>query len=1010
MKLTKQLILVFLVFILQSKLFAQQNRGVPYKRCSVKTLNFELGLLNNATTNIITDANGFTWVSTYTGMQRYNGYTLEQINPVINNATIEINYPVFFFGLSDGKIWISYKQGVLEYSPFSHSFKEIIQISLSKSFFSIVPLKETSDGIWCIQENKGIVVYNRTGVIYKQVDSMNHAIINNIIQSQNILLNNIISSNNNFIYIRSSENSILRINIRNNQYNNLPFIDGAIYSVGCTADKLYVLSDKGLYSRSIYENYVFKNIFDSKTLREKINAGSISIAENNALFFSINRHFYEIDSSSFIPREFTSFNREPIVSTGAIFKIYPDKYKRIWLLTNNDIKRIQNVNIPFEHFIYTDEKNNFIRSIFYDEKKHLLIAGCYNGAIQLYDTLANPLLQKPMVNAAAGYILAIEKLAEDKYLLQTLGNGLFHLNLKTKKIQEYTSLLKQEFRNNNFENNMQRINDSTIFISTSKNVYRYILKNGKIVSANPLFTSFDISNQQIGCFIYGSDKILWAGTIGGLLCRLDNKGNFKTFNIPENYGVRSITETNDNGIWAGTNKGLYMYDSTGTFIKSFTTQTGLLNDCIYALLAAGSNAVFASSNLGLSYVNENGTIKNFTKELGLQENEFNTGAAIKTSSGKFFFGGVNGISAFYAASLSVTEDAPVLNITRFVVNDSMINPSTKIWRGDTITLNHNQNRLQFDFAALGLFNNNEYLYKYRLKGFEESWQSTHQPTAIKYNLAPGKYTLEIVCSPVLSSNSIFKKNIAIIIKPPWWQTWWFSLLAVIATAGIIALIAAQYNRRKYLQKIRALQLQYQLQIERERISRELHDNIGAQLSFISSNIDWVIDRNEDLPKEQELQQMKAINETAKNVMSNLRETIWALHKEAITLNEFSDKLKVYIQNVIRLKPDIKFRSEENIIKNIVFTPAETLNIFRICQEIINNVIKHAEATLLKLLIYSDEKSFSILIEDNGKGFNQSEKLNGHYGLENIKFRAKELNASLIIKTEPAKGTSVSITK
>ncbi len=77
---------------------------------------------------------------------------------------------------------------------------------------------------------------------------------------------------------------------------------------------------------------------------------------------------------------------------------------------------------------------------------------------------------------------------------------------------------------------------------------------------------------------------------------------------------------------------------------------------------------------------------------------------------------------FILPSLSLTEDAPVLNITRFVVNDSIINPSTKIWKGDTIILSYNQNRLQFDLAALGLFNNNEYLYKYRLKGFDESWQ------------------------------------------------------------------------------------------------------------------------------------------------------------------------------------------------------------------------------------------------------------------------------------------------
>src|SRR4051812_11688842 len=119
MRFIKRVILFFSVLIVPLPFLAQQNNNISYKRCSVKTLNFEQGLLNNATTDIITDANGFTWVSTFTGMQRYNGYVLEQINPVIDNRTIEINSPVYFFSLRNGNIWISYKEGILEYSPFS---------------------------------------------------------------------------------------------------------------------------------------------------------------------------------------------------------------------------------------------------------------------------------------------------------------------------------------------------------------------------------------------------------------------------------------------------------------------------------------------------------------------------------------------------------------------------------------------------------------------------------------------------------------------------------------------------------------------------------------------------------------------------------------------------------------------------------------------------------------------------------------------------------------------------
>ena len=120
----KLLTLTALCFVWVS-LFSQNNNTV-LKRCPVKTLNFELGLANNSTTDIVTDALGFTWISSNTGMQRYNGYTLETINPVINKEVINIKTSVHFFLLQNGLIWISYNRGVLEYDAQTNSFKKIV--------------------------------------------------------------------------------------------------------------------------------------------------------------------------------------------------------------------------------------------------------------------------------------------------------------------------------------------------------------------------------------------------------------------------------------------------------------------------------------------------------------------------------------------------------------------------------------------------------------------------------------------------------------------------------------------------------------------------------------------------------------------------------------------------------------------------------------------------------------------------------------------------------------------
>src|ERR1700677_4456900 len=129
--------LVFLLGLLAMSpmlLRAQQTSRLSYKQIQVKTLNFEDGLMNNGTYGIATDVMGYTWVSTQTGLQRYNGYRLEKITPVVGRDSIPILSPVALFALRNGMLWICYRQGVLEYSPFSSSFRRIITFPSSANF------------------------------------------------------------------------------------------------------------------------------------------------------------------------------------------------------------------------------------------------------------------------------------------------------------------------------------------------------------------------------------------------------------------------------------------------------------------------------------------------------------------------------------------------------------------------------------------------------------------------------------------------------------------------------------------------------------------------------------------------------------------------------------------------------------------------------------------------------------------------------------------------------------
>ena len=215
----------------------------------------------------------------------------------------------------------------------------------------------------------------------------------------------------------------------------------------------------------------------------------------------------------------------------------------------------------------------------------------------------------------------------------------------------------------------------------------------------------------------------------------------------------------------------------------------------------------------------------------------------------------------------------------------------------------------------------------------------------------------------------------------------------------------------YLLRKRRTEMHKKLAGQRERISKELHDNVGSQLTYIRGNIDWLIDSKDFLSREEEMKKLAVVSETSKTIMNDLRETIWVIKKENIRLDELSDRLKSYLQKQVSFYPGVEIEIIEDIRKNYDFPPTELLNMYRICQEAITNIIKHAHASKIMLEIRSDkERNYFFAISDNGRGFETPPQADGHYGLLNMMQRAGESGTKLSIHSEPGKGTKLTLVK
>jgi signal transduction histidine kinase len=999
-----------IIFALITSCISFSLDAQPLRRLNSSSYNVDEGLLQSHIIDMNFDASGFMWLSFETGLQRCDGHNFNAI-PV--QGGLPENQYVLFLKSKNGLLWLFHSKGISVYNSFTNRFAFVFNFRSRGELPDICPISE-DDGV--------VYFYTANGVITGINEKTFH------IESSKTFPFSTHSADVAAIFKTSGEPinheeticfdqlTLIKWNFKKGMaiaINHLPYSMNMIGSQFCPVNEnecLYFIKGKlNLYNPQLRtykpfpKNAVNKAGLDMASF-ERINQSQILMSVDNDLFL------FDIESMRPLAR-FVNFQNQPFAHF-PIQLMRIDNFGNIYLVTRNEgFVKLLASTYAISYYGSSQRELNFITSIEVDKKDNRILAGSLNGGLLVFDTLQR--LQKhitkigSMQTPGSLTISGIVHIKGNNYLLFPRLNRFCVLwNAVTGKMKKVPVKFRAGSKPDKslpvltfaYYNSKIKLDSTKELVGIDENLYEVT------TDASPSVVIFHRSYRTKGLCKY--QNYILTGEADNL-CFLSTKNysTIKEVHLPDCGEIHSVAAHN-NFIYVGCIRGLLKLNSEGKIISEFTKATGMPDDYIYAVAIDSNENIWCSTNKGIIRISGHNDYLNLKKEDGLQENEFNTGMIAQENDGELFFGGVNGINSFYPGQIINMADSPKAVLTDIRVDDHGAFKDSATWIIKKISEPYNNNNLYFEFTSMGKRNPEQYLYEYKMSGVDKRWIQSGEVRNARYVLQPGKYAFQLYAGEEYDENPKNFTSIEIVITSPFWQTWWFLLATGVVLVAFVSLIVWQYNRRKFANKLRALQLKNEIQLERDRISRELHDNIGAQLSFISSNIDWVIDRNKDLDKEEELRQMKAINTTTKNVMTNLRETIWALHKDKITLQEFSDKLKVYIQNVMQLQSGLEFKSEEMIPNNFVLTPAEVLNIFRICQECVNNVIRHAHATYLKLTIQSDENTFCIRIEDNGAGFDVNEIPEGHYGLDNIRFRAGELNAGIVISSRKGEGTVV----
>jgi signal transduction histidine kinase len=328
-----------------------------------------------------------------------------------------------------------------------------------------------------------------------------------------------------------------------------------------------------------------------------------------------------------------------------------------------------------------------------------------------------------------------------------------------------------------------------------------------------------------------------------------------------------------------------------------------------------------------------------------------------------------------------------------------------------IQAKHSLHRIEnSDFQTM--FYDDELAKCYKLKGDSKNYAAvlekiiTEKDSIYKMNSASAIAELE--------TNYKVKENEAMIVRQKLELTrqnylFYGSTLVVSLSAVILWLLYSASRRRQMLLAARAVAEAEES--ERKRISADLHDNLGAQLSFIKRNVAFLIDRPEGFKPSDERRYLDYLNDFARDAMIDLRETIWVLNKEEVFVRDFADKLKFYLRQQLHGAENISWEFRDRIDANWKLSSSEVMHLFRIVQELVNNAIRHSQASRITIEFKGQaDQHYQLEVQDNGCGFDTGDKRPGHYGLNNLRQRAKELAAELEIASDPELGTRIVLKK
>ena len=905
---------------------------------------------------------------------------------------------------SKNRIWISSTGGISSFN--GKTFKNYTTDNGLPSDISFSLFEDSKGRIWVGTLNKGVCVIENDQVI------LTKGFGNNSLGSANSFL----EGKDGAIYIVFSKGIVV---FKNGKWNKLDlgfdnkYNPGLQKSAWYDENTIYITSTVGGVYKLTLDAFKLENIYNAKDGINRI-CYSILIDDQKVIWIgsygSLNKIVDgKITSYNFNPDEF-DLNR--------VYHIHEENDNELYLTFEGNGFGIFNKDTAILNIINENQglPSKYIYSIIRDTEGNHWMTSYGAGIIRFRDNsfkiynkdqgmpsnYVNDLVEwddELIMATDAGAIAVkspkeIRKLTKEEPITNLFVTPENTLLLSTNEVvMEYSKFAPPKVIDSGVYNLLYKDKEKTFLFETDRiktitNDSTYYIKSAKSIGIVP------IGDRFILCKIAG-------------LYQLNNKTTspIPGLDLYENNNFRSIDAITKNEVIAGNEKKLYhiTLENDEFKIKTFDLSRFPLLKHFRALKVDGKNLwlvgrdIFYRVDLNLLIKKDSILETHFSTISHFLENDIDFNSLHITKRKNVLASSLNGIIVFNEKDYIHNSQPPKIDLSEVLLFSEILEDS--LYRSNKgLVFPYQKNYLTFIMEAITFTNPEKVQFQYRMKGLRDGdeWSPpTTDPKAVFSYLPPGDYTFEFIADNGTGNWQTTPYQYAFIIKLPFWRTvwFWFSLLSIISLSVIIAVDYKNKRERKRNETYTHNLIKAQEE-ERIRVARELHDSVGQKLMLLTKKTKSIGNV-----------EMETL---AGNTLNELRAISRGLHPATIErlgptaaiinlINEVDDNTNIFFTHEI-----------EDI--DALLSKEASLHLYRIIQEVLNNMVKHSDAKAAYISIEKRKDSIETTISDNGKGFDHSEtiKFKNSLGMQTLLERAKILRSKIDINSQPNKGTKITL--